>query len=650
MEQARSAETTDALPQSASYPHPMGSSRARYLFVKVLIPALLVNVVIATLAGIVTFPAGREVPIHGNVSAVVDTLLGSFFIGFLTMIGVAPVARVEARAGRVRGLGWKGAWLTWSPKLVLVNAALLGVVWLVLFGLPAAHALEARWPEAVPRDVYVIFKASFTGAAGVAAALVAALRGIAAENVPTNDPRWCRTPAAAALTYPCDYMDKGSLALTNRERGCNATPTWNLVVRGVLDPEHVKIALGDLAVRYPPLTTKVQSLDGVPPGARDYRYAQDPSFRIESIFDYVRVRDVAEAEAIVRERRSRHLDPFSEFLVSLTLVIIGDESCYLVFRQHHAIADGRAFFALLRDFGTFVNDARAGRRPTPDALAPVPRRGETEPLGLTPRKQALYTLAGIGSILRTRIRAVMTPLTPLHQNRSNDYSGENGTVFWLVDDAILTRWNAARKRFDVSLNTLLTGALMLANQRLHRAKGLPVGRTNAQLLMETRPRQKDPSDKAAFLSFGNHLTFLHAEADLGKVSDPKTLLTSLQKQVVQQIDRAMPTKHLLGERWFVLHLPLEELQREVFESVRPLYNLNFSNMIPLEFADLGGDGWLVEQILGTTPVAPRNGMALVCIRYHGKLVFNFNYKTTAATREFAEEMRAEFEKVMEDIT
>ena len=54
----------------------------------------------------------------------------------------------------------------------------------------------------------------------------------------------------------------------------------------------------------------------------------------------------------------------------------GDDSCRLLFRQHHAIADGRAFIGLLADFAAFLEAARAGRRPPPEALAPIHRQSE----------------------------------------------------------------------------------------------------------------------------------------------------------------------------------------------------------------------------------------------------------------------------------
>ena len=54
-------------------------------------------------------------------------------------------------------------------------------------------------------------------------------------------------------------------------------------------------------------------------------------------------------------------------------------------------------------------------------------------------------------------------------------------------------------------------------------------------------------------------------------------------------------------------------------------------------------------MLITTPVTPRTGIALTAIRYHGRLVFNFNYKSSAATRADAEALCREFETVVAEL-
>jgi hypothetical protein len=450
--------------------------------------------------------------------------------------------------------------------------------------------------------------------------------------------------ARQPVRYPCDYVDKGGLAVTDGARGCSGTPTWQLRVRGALDPAHVRVALADVAARYPSLATKIHALDREPLGARRFAYVEDPSFTVDAIFRVVEARDDAALAALVHAEQNRHTDLFADFPVTLTLARTGDDDCRLLFRQHHAIADGRAFIGLLVDFAAFLDAARAGRRPSPEALAPIHRRGELEPLSLTPLRRVGWRLAGYANLVRRIFGALLHPTVPLLQNRSNDYRGDNGTVHWILGDEVLSAWNAARKRIGVSLNSLLTAALFAANQRWHRARGAPLGHTTSTLIMETRPRD------GGFVSFANHLATLDVALPLGSVDDPAAMARTIQAQVDRQRRTNRPFKRLLAERALVLGMTLRQMQRIVFESKHPTYNLNFSNLIALDFPTLGGDGWQVEQVLITTPVTPRTGIALTAIRYNGQLVFNFNYKSSAATRAETEALCHEFQTVVAELT
>ncbi|HEY2749081.1 MAG TPA: condensation domain-containing protein, partial [Polyangia bacterium] len=181
--------------------------------------------------------------------------------------------------------------------------------------------------------------------------------------------------ARAPIIYPCDYIDKGGLAVTDNARGCSGTPTWQLVVRGALDPAHVRAALADVATRYPSLRCRVHALDDADPlRARRFAYVEDPAFAVDAIFRAVDARSEAALEALAHAERNRPLDLFTDFPVTLTLARTADDACQFFFRQHHSIADGRAFIALLADFAAFLDAARAGRRPSPDSLAPIGRQ------------------------------------------------------------------------------------------------------------------------------------------------------------------------------------------------------------------------------------------------------------------------------------
>ena len=439
------------------------------------------------------------------------------------------------------------------------------------------------------------------------------------------------------IRYPCDFIDKGTLALTDNARGCSVTPTWQLVVEGALDPAHVRAALADVAARFPTLRCKMRAAaaDG---RDRRFEWVEDPAFTVDAIF---RVVDTDDVDALARQEQNRPLDPLADFPVTLTLAR-GSDGCRLFFRQHHASADGRAFIGLLVEFAAFLEAHRSGRPIA--ALVPVHRRDELAPLGLSPARHFLWRLAGYLNLARRVFAALFRPVAPLLQNVSNDYSGENGTVHWIVDDSVLPKWNGARKRIGASLNSILTAAFFAANQRWHHARGAAIGRTTGTIAMETRPHE------GTFASFANHLTSLDVTLPLDRVDDPAAMARAVQTQVDRQRRTNLPFKRLVAERAVVAGMPISQMRRMIFDAKRISYNLGFSNLIALDFPTLAGDGWRVDQVLITTPISPRHGLGLTCIRYNGKLVFNFNYKASAATRADTEELCAHFQRVVEELT
>jgi len=625
----------------------MQASRARYLWLKVAPPALLVNVGVNVLGGRAAYPAGTLVPLVGHKSAANDIVFGAFLIGFFTMLVVRAAARLEARSGRVAGIDRRGAWAEWPRRHPCWAAIAFGAVCVAALGAPTVLALTHLRSAPLPRDAFLLLKAAFSGGAGVLTAIVAALVGLAPEPDVTADPRWCRDGAAPPVAWPCDYVDKGGLAVTSRAHGCSGTPVWQLVVDGALDPEHVRQALADLTTRYPSLTTRIQSLDGVPPLATRYRYAQDPGFRLDELFTHVDLRgdgDRGVLAALERELQDRHLDLYTDFPVTLTMAVTGDAQSRLFFRQHHAIADGRAFIGLLGDFAVFLDAARTGRRPTDGELEPIGRRRELDALALPRGRRVAWTVAGFSLLARSLLGGALRPSPLLLQNRSNDYTGENGVVHWLVDDAARAGWQRASERIGVSLNSLLTAALFEANRRWHRTRQMRLRRVTGSLVMETRPRD------GSFRSFANHLATLVVDVRVDRHADLAGLARELHAQVKRQRASHAPEKRLLGERQVVARMTIEQMQRFVFQTRRPAFNLNFSNLIPLDFPTLGGAGWRVDEVRICTPVTPRTGIALTVIRYSGRLCFNFNYKASAVARDEVETLRACFAEALSEVT
>ncbi|HEX4459715.1 MAG TPA: condensation domain-containing protein [Polyangia bacterium] len=616
-------------------------SLRRYLVVQLALPALIVNALFNGLLGWLFHPARHAIS-RGTI--VVDTLVDAAFVAFFTMFIVGFTARREARAGRQRGWGRAAPWLTLPARRPLTSAAGLALASVVVLGVPAVAALTVLGVAELSRDSFVWFKALFAGVTAVVSGIAVALTALAAEpEVALADPRWWRDDGKppTGVVYPFDHLDKGGLVVTHRERGSSATVTWRLVFTGALDAADVRTALTDVVTRYPSMTTKVQSLDGTPEGATRFRYAHDPSFTLDAIFTVADLRDdPAALEPLLQEHRDRHLDLFTDFPVTLTLVHTADARGELIFRQHHGIADGRAFYALMVDFCSFLEAARTRRRPSAEALAPIGRRSDLEAFGLGAARRFAWTLAGHVGLAREVLSLARRPPTPLLQNRSNDYSGANGTIHWALDDSVLVSWNAVRKRIGCSLNSLLTAALFVANERVGRARHEPVGRTIGQLMMETRPRD------GRFLSFANHLAPLKVEIDLARESDLATVARDIQTQVDAMRDNHWPIKRYLAERVFVSLMTLDELRPLVFDTKAAPVQIDFSNLIALELPAMGGDGWSVDAVLATTPVAPRTGIIVTVIRYRGRLCFNFNFKASAVSRADTDALLVEFQSLL----
>ncbi|HEY4180876.1 MAG TPA: WS/DGAT domain-containing protein [Kofleriaceae bacterium] len=597
----------------------------RYLLVNGAIAAV-VNVVINAVVGSALYAGMSLVPLEGNKSIAGDTVVGAFLIMFFTLLVVPPAARREVASGKARGTGPHRLRLPkkW-PFLVaviggLVSAVAIGIPAVALLGKPLAH------------DAFLAFKVIFAGVWGSLAAMLVAALAMAGETSPPVDDRWSTAPAE--LTYPFDYVDKGGLAVTNKERGCSGTPTWQLVVNGSLDPDTVRAAFDTVLARYPVLTTRVQSLDAIPEYAVKFRYAKiGPT----EGYELVDLRTGGDLDAVIREVWNRHCDQFRDPFVTLTHVIERDDRCHLLFRQHHGVADGRAFIELLQDFARYLAGDRSD-------VTPIGRRGELEPLGLSAGQRVWYGIAGFASLMRSIARSIVRPLTLLEQNLSSDYTGENATVRWILDDTILERWRAAHKKIGASLNSMLTAAWFVANQRYHRAKNKKLGRVSASLVMETRPRD------GGFRSFANHLATLEVEFRLDRDLAPAEMVRSAQAQVATQLASKRPLKRLVTERAFVAGLPLDKLQAIVFEAKRPAFNINFSNLISLDFPVMRGEGWLVDEVLITTPVTPRNGIVLTVIRYNGRLCFNFNYAASAVSKQHVEELAQLYRDALDELS
>ena len=455
--------------------------------------------------------------------------------------------------------------------------------------------------------------------------------------------------AGSALTvgerYPLDYMDRGCLVAMSREHGCSNAPTWEFGVRGSLDPEACRRALQDLMCRYPICRSRIRPTDPRRASSVSLCYAVDEPYEVSELFTYVDLEGQPETalEELRRSVRDRYLDPFVRYPFHLTLARLSDDACRLIFQQHHAIADARAFISLLEDFGELLEHAIQGTRPAPEKLANYGKHSELEALRIGRGRAFWWALQGLWVWARVTIHSLRNPIEPSIQNLSKDYTGSNGTVHLEIESKRLDEWKTLRHRHGVSLTALLASAFFLANRRWNVEHGVPQGNAKVSLIAETRPREGD------FQSFANHLGGLFGELSMRDEPDPLEMMRSLHEQLRRQVRNDEHKKRLLFERVLTRFVPIEVMRKAVFE-VDPTMNLNFSNVIAIDFPRLEGRTWCAEDVWITTPTMPPFGVLLTVVDYNGQLRFNFNHKASIVTRPQAARLVELFEAALGEVT
>jgi hypothetical protein len=447
--------------------------------------------------------------------------------------------------------------------------------------------------------------------------------------------------AATPIRYRLDYMDRGCLVGTSKEHGCSNAPTWELEVAGRIDPGACLAALQLLVRRYPTCASTL-----VPANEpKHYVVALDP--RPEQLFAFhdLRASGPAAFEKLRAEIRARFIDLASEFPLHVTLARVAEDRCFLFFKQHHAVADGRAFIGMLGDFALFLEHAATGA-PLPAELAEVfPRQSELAALEIPRWKAIAWGLSGLATTFRLARGLQRHPLVTLRENGSRDYRGTDGMVHIALDGALLERWRPARERHRISLGALLAGAHFLASLRWNGEHGVAPGRTRMSLVAETRPRH------GRFRSFANHLGGLLVELPLDRDLAPLEMLRSIDAQLREQVASDSHKKRLVFERFATALLPLALMRQVLFDPRQRLNaNLTLSNLIALRFPTLAGTGWTVDAIEITTPILPPFGVMLTVIHYNGKLRFNLNHKESIVPRAQAEELARHFERALADMT
>jgi len=204
-------------------------------------------------------------------------------------------------------------------------------------------------------------------------------------------------PAPPADDYPLTHAQRRLWILAQSPEASAAyNMSYALRVTGVLDVEHLRLALSDCVTRHEILRTAFVSVAGQP------RQRVVPS--AEPVVPLVDLRDVADRDnALDRESRAESARPFdlsSPPLVRARLLRLADEEHVLLITLHHIVGDGLGLSVLMRDLHAHYTARSEGRAA---ALAPLPIQFKDFAVWQQ-RPSAVESLAASGEYWATRLQ------------------------------------------------------------------------------------------------------------------------------------------------------------------------------------------------------------------------------------------------------
>jgi hypothetical protein len=145
----------------------MSPEHRRYLLLEQGIGAGVFNFVLNAAIAWVLFRQMETVPLWGQQSIAGDTIGTAFMLPLLTTLIASRVVRGHVRRGRVPA--WAADAPVWQrmPRGLFLRGLVLGVVCLVVAGLPATSALGAAGVAEMSFGGFVVFKALFAAALAI---------------------------------------------------------------------------------------------------------------------------------------------------------------------------------------------------------------------------------------------------------------------------------------------------------------------------------------------------------------------------------------------------------------------------------------------------------------------------------------------------
>ncbi|MFT3837587.1 MAG: hypothetical protein QM723_11380 [Myxococcaceae bacterium] len=420
-------------------------------------------------------------------------------------------------------------------------------------------------------------------------------------------------------------LDKAFFAGT-RAPWASFAPVWRLEYRGPLTREQLERALAWTLARYPSCHARVVALDG------DFEKARRFAWEIP---------DPLPAPAlVVAENDSGLFDRFIDlqreapFLCTWVPSATGGT---IALQQHHSLADGRAFLALISDLVRCL-----GASTSPLDGATVTRLPERDAVGKG-------TFRGFLAFVAELLRSIFRPLKPLRSNVGADYSGGNRTRHVFLPATRLDHWRQAREHTGLSTNDLLAGALCAALTRWSARRGHPAGEHNLFMPIDVRPRDR------AFDSFANHLSSIQLRWRGRTDANPLSLARELHAAAEPMLAARLPWLRAPFDGLLMRLSPIHVLRKALLDTRKLLTNYSFSNLIPLGVPGAQADQrWhfgeaVVERLLITTPCTPPQAANTTVIRYGDSLCFNFNFKESALSAAEVDELAGAFLSCLDEL-
>ncbi len=142
----------------------MSPVHRRYLLVDQGIGAGIFNVPVNAGFAWLFFHDFSIVPLWGQQSIGGDTIGTAFILPLLTTLIASRIVRSQVRGGRVPPLAWAETSLGRRvPRWLFVRGALLGLVCIVVAGIPTTRMLAAAGVDQMSFGGFVAFKAIFAG-------------------------------------------------------------------------------------------------------------------------------------------------------------------------------------------------------------------------------------------------------------------------------------------------------------------------------------------------------------------------------------------------------------------------------------------------------------------------------------------------------